>query len=183
MVTRRSRRGRFGAEVATASPSDRHGPFDVEAGTRRTRELLEPLMRGTRVQFAVCVFLSRVARIACNPGGRSPQEETMQRSPRPWIWSNVPAAAALVDFVDPDWQAIRATQAAQLAERDHVRRFESLQRRTRVPIRKPRTALLALASRRLGLSEVASAPYVAEPLAQFRRSGAAVRPFFSVPAA
>jgi hypothetical protein len=92
------------------------------------------------------VFLSRVARIACNPGGRSPQEETTLRSPRPWIWSNVPAAAALVDFVDPDWQAIRATQAAQFAERDLGRRFESLQRRTRVPIRKPRTALRAAAA-------------------------------------
>jgi hypothetical protein len=47
-------------------------------------------------------ILLGVARIACNPGGRSPQEVTTQRSPRRSIWPNVPAAAALVDFVDPD---------------------------------------------------------------------------------
>jgi hypothetical protein len=71
-------------------------------------------------------ILLGVARIACNPGGRSPQEETTQRSPRRSIWSNVPAAAALVDFVDPDWRAIRATQAAQFTERDPVGRFAAL---------------------------------------------------------
>jgi hypothetical protein len=54
------------------------------------------------VQFAVCAFFSGWPGSLANPGGRSPQEETTQRSPRRSIWPNVPAAAALVDFVDPD---------------------------------------------------------------------------------
>jgi hypothetical protein len=39
-----------------------------------------------------------VAWIACNPGGRSPQEETTVRSRRRSMSPNLPAAAALVEL-------------------------------------------------------------------------------------